>query len=201
MTCDDEFPAVEKTGQGKPVDGALRPAHELLPMVYQRLRRLAEQHLTRESPDHTLQATALVHEAYLRLLGEQERRQTQWQGSAQFFSAAAEAMRRILVEHARSRRRLKRGGDRERVPWDSDLAVAPRADDQLAALDQAMTELEQKDPIAAELVKLRYFAGLTLAEASSVLGLAPRTADRVWAFGRAWLHQGVLARTADEDDR
>jgi RNA polymerase sigma factor (TIGR02999 family) len=162
-----------------------KPARELLPEVYKELRRLAAQRLSREAPGQTLQATALVHEAYMRLVGPDVDRQ--WDGRGHFFAAAAEAMRRILVESARRRRRLKRGGDRARVDLDKAEPTAPETDDELLALNEALEQLAKNDPIKAELVQLRVFAGLTNAHAAEILGLSISTADRYWAYARAWL--------------
>jgi RNA polymerase sigma factor (TIGR02999 family) len=162
-------------------------AEQLLPLVYDELRKLAAQKLARESPGQTLQPTALVHEAYLRLLGEGE--QPQWDGRGHFFAAAAEAMRRILVERARSKAALKRGRDRQRLDLDAmELSCDERADE-LLALDEALGELEQHDAQAAKLVKLRYYAGLTHQQAAAALGIGRRAADRLWALARAWLYQ------------
>jgi RNA polymerase sigma factor (TIGR02999 family) len=162
-------------------------AEQLLPLVYEELRKLAAAKLAHEKPGQTLQATALVHEAYLRLVGPAN--QAGWEGRGHFFAAAAEAMRRILVENARRKKRLKRGGECSRV--DLDLArfsaVEPRED--LLALDEALTRLAVTDRTAAEVVQLRYFAGLSLPEAAETLGISPRTADRLWAYARAWLHR------------
>ena len=165
--------------------GDARAASALLPLVYEELRRLAAARLAAEAPGQTLQATALVHEAYLRLVGAGPA--GDWNGRAHFFGAAAEAMRRILVNRARDKGRLKRGGGRRRVDLDglADPAAAP-ADD-LLDLDAALDRLAAAHPDCAELVKLRFFAGLTLDEAATALGLARRTADRQWAFARAWL--------------
>jgi RNA polymerase sigma factor (TIGR02999 family) len=151
--------------------------------VYAELRRLAAAHLAAEAPWHTLNATALVHEAYLRLVGPGH---DVFANRRHFFAAAAEAMRRILVEAARHKARLKRGGGRERVPLDDGLRVA-ESPDELLALDEALAELERHDPSAAELVKLRYFAGLSHQEAADALGIGRRAADRLWALARAWL--------------
>src|SRR5271163_2183921 len=151
-------------------------AHQLLSLVYEELRALAAQRLAREAPGQTLQATALVHEAYLRLVGVDPDRP--WDGRGHFFAAAAEAMRRILVENARRRHRLKRGGDRARINLDAAEPAAPETDDDLLALDEALEKLTQKDKLKAELVQLRVFAGLTLAEAALILGLSISTADR-----------------------
>ena len=171
-----------------------RPAHELLPLVYDELRRLAAQRMARESPGQTLQATALVHEAYLRLVGGDPNRP--WAGRGHFFAAAAEAMRRILVENARRRHRLKRGGHRARVDLDDAQPAAPETDDDLLALDEALQRLAVKDPVKAQLVQLRVFAGLTLAEAAESLGLSSSTADRYWAYARAWLRVEIAGRDA-----
>ena len=157
----------------------------LLLAVYEELRRLATLRLTHERPGQTLQATALVHEAYLRLLGGQP---VQWESSAQFFSAAAEAMRRILVEAARRKVRLKHGGGRVRHEIDeSDAIVMPDSTD-LLALDEALEKLAGEDRQKAELVKLRYFAGLTVEQAGRILGISRATADRYWTFARTWLY-------------
>jgi RNA polymerase sigma factor (TIGR02999 family) len=160
-------------------------AAQLLPLVYEELRRLAARRLAGEAPGQTLQPTALVHEAYLKLVGPDPGRA--WAGRSHFLAAAAEAMRRILVDHARQKRRVKRGGGRERVPLaEVDPADEPLADDVLA-LDEALDRLAAADPVKAELVKLRYFAGLSEEEAAAVLGLSRATASRYWAFARAWL--------------
>jgi RNA polymerase sigma factor (TIGR02999 family) len=166
----------------------------LLPLVYQELRRLAAQKLAHESPGHTLQATALVHEAYVRLVGAGSADFPRWDGRRHFFAAAAEAMRRILVESARRKGSQKRGGGMERKDVDAIEIAAPERSDDLLALDEALNRLGEVDPPAAELVKLRYFAGLSLAEAARVLDVAPRTADRLWAYARAWLHREVAGK-------
>src|ERR1700733_8911059 len=181
---DDDLPPAA----GLPVDGVSgepKPARELLPLVYDELRRLAAQRLAREAPGQTLQATALVHEAYLRLIGADPDRP--WDGRGHFFAAAAEAMRRILVENARRRHRVKRGGNRNRVDLDKAQPTTPETDDDLLALDEALERLAKKDPIKAQLVQLRVFAGLTVVQAAEILGLSTTTADRYWAFARAWL--------------
>jgi len=160
-------------------------AEQLLPLVYDELRRLAAQKLAGEAPGQTLQATALVHEAYLRLVvGEQAR---QWNGCGHFFAAAAQAMRRILVENHRRKVSLKRGGGLLRQDLAEAEWAAPAVSDDLLALDEALTQLAQTDPAAARLVELRYFAGLTSQQAAEVLGMSARTADRTWAYARAWL--------------
>jgi RNA polymerase sigma factor (TIGR02999 family) len=171
--------------------GDAEASARLLPLVYQELRRLAAQKLAHESPGHTLQATALVHEAYVRLVGAESGDAPKWDGRRHFFAAAAEAMRRILVESARRKGSQKRGGGRERKDIDAVEVAAPERSDDLLALDEALNRLAEVDPPAAELVKLRYFAGLSLAEAAKVLDVAPRTADRLWAYARAWLHREV----------
>jgi len=164
-------------------------AAQLLPLVYDELRRLAVQKLAAEKPGQTLQATALVHEAYLRLVGGGGA--DHWDSRGHFFCAAAEAMRRILVESARRRNALKRGGDRDRQELDADEIAAPQPREDLLALDEALDRLAALDPVKAELVKLRYFAGCTIAEAARLLNISVTTADRHWAYARAWLHQEV----------
>lgn len=161
-------------------------AEELLPLVYDELRRLAAARIAQERPGQTLQATALVHEAYLRLVGDES--QTQWEHRGHFFAAAAEAMRRILVENARRKRRLRHGGECQRVELEEvDVAIAEPSEDMLA-LDEALQQFEREQPRKAELVKLRYFAGLSEAEAAAALGISRATAARWWAFARAWLY-------------
>ncbi len=165
-------------------------AAELLPLVYDELRKLASARLAEEKPGQTLQATALVHEAYLRLIGSDA--EVQWNGRGHFFAAAAEAMRRILVESARGKARAKRGGDWQRVDFEElDLmtAVTP---DQVVALDDALGRLAALDHLAGELVKLRYFAGLSLDQAAASLGVSTATAYRHWAYARAWLRDELL---------
>ncbi len=162
--------------------GDRHAAAELLPLVYDELRKLASARMASEGPGHTLDATALVHEAYLRLVGGQH-----FEGRGHFFAAAAEAMRRVLVNHARDRDRLKRGGGRTRVDLDRLTNPAAAPDRDLLQLDDALDRLAEEFPVAAELVKLRFFAGMTLGEAAESLGLPRRTADRQWAFARAWL--------------
>ena len=166
--------------------GDRRAAAQILPLVYDELRKLAAAKMAAESPGHTLQATALVHDAYLRLIGDQ-----QFEGRGHFFTAAAEAMRRILVNHARDRNRLKRGGGRRRVDLDRITAAAEADDDDLVELDAALDRFAEKYPVASELVKLRFFAGMTLGEAAESLNIPRRTADRYWSFARAWLAQNL----------
>ena len=164
-------------------------AEQLLPLVYDELRKLAAQRLAQEKPGQTLQATALVHDAYLRLVGPEDGRS--WDGRGHFFAAAAEAMRRILVESARRRACVRHGGGWERVDLDATALVAPEAGDDLLALDEALTRLASEDPLCADLVKLRYFAGLTIPQAAELLGVSPRKADFVWSFARAWLRREI----------
>jgi RNA polymerase sigma factor (TIGR02999 family) len=156
-------------------------ADQLLPLVYDELRKLAAQKLAQETPGQTLEATALVHEAYVRLVGDQP-----WDNRGHFFAAAAESMRRILVETARRKRGLKHGGDRRRQPLDPDALATSGADEDLLALDEALTRLAATEPQVAELVKLRYFAGLTIPQAAAQLQISPRTADAWWAYAKAW---------------
>jgi RNA polymerase sigma factor (TIGR02999 family) len=164
-------------------------ARQLLPLVYEELRQLAAQRLAGEAPGQTLQPTALVHEAYVKLVGPDPGRA--WNDRAHFFAAAAEAMRRILIDSARQKRRHKRGGSRQRVPLAQADAVAASPADDWLALDEALTRLAATHPIKAELVKLRYFAGLSEEEAAAVLGMSRATASRSWAFARAWLIQAL----------
>jgi RNA polymerase sigma factor (TIGR02999 family) len=161
-------------------------ASQLLPLVYDELRRLAALRLARETPGQTLDATALVHEAYLRLV--ENNPGYPWAGRGHFFVAAAEAMRRILIEKARRSRRVKHGGDRSRISLD-DARLAYEADDELLALDEALTLLAAEDQAVAEVVKLRYFVGLTIEQTAEALGISVRTANRHWSFARAWLFQ------------
>jgi RNA polymerase sigma factor (TIGR02999 family) len=161
-------------------------ASQLLPLVYDELRRLATHKLAHENPGQTLQPTELVHEAYLRLVGTEEQ-SSKWQGRGHFFAAAAESMRRILVERARRKRRRKRGGDRTRQALDPDQVAAPEVSEHLLALDEALTKLADSDPRVAQLVQLRYFGGLTIKQAAEVLGISTRTADADWAYARSWL--------------
>ena len=162
-------------------------ADQLLPLVYDELRRLAAQRMAQEAPGQTLQATALVHEAYVRLVNVEKVQH--WDSRGHFFAAAAEAMRRILVESARRKRSRKRGGDLARADLDHEQIVAPEIQEDVVALDQALTKLAGVDKAAADLVQLRYFAGLTLPEAATILGVSPRTAGRLWSYARAWLRQ------------
>ena len=162
-------------------------AEQLLPLVYDELRKLAAARLADEKPGQTLQATALVHDAYLRLVDVEHSQH--WHSRGHFFAAAAEAMRRILVDQARRRQSAKRGGGRLRESLDEAVLVVPEAPAELIALDEALSRLETVDPRGAKLVKLRYFAGLTIPEAAVTLGVSSRTADDIWAYARAWLYQ------------
>ena len=173
-------------------DGDNQAAGQLLPLVYDELRKLAGYKMAGESSGHTLQATALVHEAWLRLVGSSPQ---SWQNRAHFFGAAAEAMRRILVEHARRKQSLKRGGGAERVELDESAIVLAAPPDELLAVHEALDKLAVEDASAAELVKLRYFVGMTMEEAASALGLAKRTAENLWTFARVWLHREIRGRS------
>jgi RNA polymerase sigma factor (TIGR02999 family) len=161
-------------------------ASQLLPLVYAELRQLAAQRLATERPGQTLDATGLVHEAYLRLIGD--KRDQPWHGRGHFFAAAAEAMRRILIDNARRKRRLRHGGDQKRVPLD-DAPLADEADDRLLAVHEALDRLAEEEATVAEVVKLRYFVGMTIEETAEVLGISVRTANRHWSYARAWLYQ------------
>jgi RNA polymerase sigma factor (TIGR02999 family) len=165
-------------------------AEQLLPLVYDELRRLAAQKLAQEAAGQTLDATALVHEAYLRLVGHDNHRS--WKDRGHFFAAAAQAMRRVLVDNARRKRTQKRGGGLLREPLDS--LAAPKIDEEVVALDEALHKLAEADPIKARLVELRFFAGLTGEQAAKVLDISPATADRHWAYARAWLRNEVRGR-------
>ncbi len=162
-------------------------AGQLLPLVYDELRKLAAARMTAEAPDHSLDATALVHEAYLRLVGDQR-----FDGRGHFFAAAAEAMRRILVESARRRLADKRGGQADRVPL-AEAELTAREPDLVLAVDEALDALARTDPDAAALVKLRFFAGLTAADAAAAMGLSTRSAHDLWAYARSWLHRQLRA--------
>jgi RNA polymerase sigma factor (TIGR02999 family) len=161
-------------------------AEQLLPLVYGELRKLAAGKLAQEEPGQTLEATALVHEAYLRLVDTEKVQH--WDSRGHFFAAAAEAMRRILLDRARDKKRLKRGGGRRRIDLDQVKIALDTSDEQLIALDEALALFAVEDPSAAQLVHLRFFAGLTLKDAAASLGLARRTAERQWAYARAWLY-------------
>jgi RNA polymerase sigma factor (TIGR02999 family) len=175
--------------------GDRKAAADLLPLVYDELRQLAAARMAAESPDQTLQPTALVHEAYLRLIGTADERR--WENRGHFFAAAAEAMRRILVDAARRKHTRKHGGHRRRVAL-TDVPANPEAvDEQLLALDAALTRLAAEDPAAARVVELRYFAGLSIEDAAATLGLSRATAYRHWTYARAWLRDAVCRAESD----
>jgi RNA polymerase sigma factor (TIGR02999 family) len=187
-----------RPGDGSPVtqllaglqDGDPSVAARLLPLVYDDFRALALRHLARERAGHTLQPTALVHEAYLKLV---DQTRVNWQGRTHFFAVGAQAMRRILVEHARSRRREKRGGDRQRVELDEGAALAPERGVDLLDLDEALKRLEALDERQARVVELRFFGGLNMEEVAQALGVSKRTAEGDWRMARAWLHRELAA--------
>jgi len=170
--------------------GDAEAINALLPAVYEELRQMADRKLSHEGPGHTLQATALVHEAYLRLVGSDG---SAWSSRTYFFGAAAEAMRRILVEHARKKRSKKRGGDRKRVDFMSAEVMADESPDDLIAMDEALTQFSQTDPLKAELVRLRFFAGLSFEQAAELLDISPATARRYWNYARAWLYGRICS--------
>ncbi len=167
--------------------GDPRAALELLPLVYEELRVLAKARLSHEQPGYTLQATDLVHEAYQRLLDTEGKDPAKWNSTGHFFGAAAEAMRRILIDRARAKAAQKRGGDLQRVEFEELEHPAAKRPERFLLLDEALTKLESQDPQKAQLVKLRFFAGLTNQQAAAALGISTATADRAWAFARAWL--------------
>jgi RNA polymerase sigma factor (TIGR02999 family) len=176
--------------------GDAHAADQLLPLVYEELRKLAAQKLAQEKPGQTLEATALVHEAYLRLVDTDQAQH--WNSRGHFFAAAAEAMRRILVERARHKRSLKAGGDRQRLDLADVDPATTEPDDEMLALDEALEKLERQDRRKAELVKLRFFAGLTGAEAAEILGISTSTADNDWAYARCWLRLEMNGGKGDE---
>lgn len=186
LTMDAITQVLNAIEQGEP-----RAAKQLLPLVYDELRKLAMQKMAQEKAGQTLQATALVHEAYVRLVsaGDDQR----WDNRGHFFAAAAEAMRRILVENARRKRTGKHGGGRARQDLDELQLAAPELGEDLLALDDALNRLAAQDPVKADLVKLRHFAGLTIEEAAQALGISMTTANRYWAYARAWLHQEIIS--------
>jgi RNA polymerase sigma factor (TIGR02999 family) len=170
-------------------------SEQLLPLVYDELRKLASARMAHESPDHTLQATALVHEAYIRLVVGEEPQQ--WNSRGHFFGAAAEAMRRILVEDARRKARLRHGGGRRQVGLSQITLAAGGDTHNILDLDAALTRLQQEEPAAAEVVQLRYFTGLTIQQAAAALDISVRTANRHWAYAKAWLYQELQGETTD----
>jgi RNA polymerase sigma factor (TIGR02999 family) len=178
-------------------EGDPSAADQLLPLVYDELRKLAAHRLAHQAPGQTLQPTALVHEAYLRLVGDPEG--SDWDNRGHFFAAAAEAMRRILVENARRKGRRKRGGGLNRRDLDlAEQVTVPEVREDLLALDEALTKLASAEPQAAQLVQLRYFAGLSVPEAARALGVSTRTAERLWAFARAWLLRELGGEVSDD---
>jgi len=172
--------------------GNARAADELLPLVYEELRRLAAQKMLQERPGQTLQATALVHEAYIRLVGSND---GNWSGRTHFFAAAAEAMRRILIENARRKQRLKHGADRQKIDLQDASIAIEEPSENIIALDEALSKLALEDPVKAELVKMRYFAGLTIEQAAKILNISRATADRYWSYSRAWLFDEINKET------
>ena len=201
---DDEEFASQVTHVLRQVSGGDQAAAgDLMPLVYNQLRALAQQRMMQERPGHTLQATALVHEAFLKLVGPRE---IPWDGQAHFYAAAAEAMRRILVDHARTGQREKRGGKRTRVLLNVlDLADAENSEE-ILALDEALCRLEQQEPEVGEVVRLRFFAGLSVDQTAESLGVSPRSVDRRWKFARAWLFRelhsdGSTTRPDNKEER
>jgi RNA polymerase sigma factor (TIGR02999 family) len=168
--------------------GEGQAAEQLLPLVYAELRRLAAHKMANENPGQTLQPTALVHEAWLKLVGQENRR---WQDRNHFFAAAAEAMRQILTDHARRKLRQRHGGGQQRVDLDDCVAAATAEDEQVVAVSESLEKFAELDPQRAELVKLRYFVGLTIPEAAEVMGISEGTAKRYWSFARAWLYEEI----------
>jgi RNA polymerase sigma factor (TIGR02999 family) len=172
-------------------------AEHLLPLVYDELQKLAAQKLAQERPGQTLDATALVHEVYIRLVDVDEAQR--WNSRGHFFAAAAQAMRRILVESSRRKRSLKCGGGRQRLNLDEAISCAPESPDDLLSLDEALTKLASEDPVKAQLVQLRYFAGLAVQEAADVLGISRATADRYWAYAKVWLYCQITSEEKPAD--
>jgi RNA polymerase sigma factor (TIGR02999 family) len=177
--------------------GEPHAAEQLLPLVYDELRKLAAQKLAQEKPGQTLEATALVHEAYLRMVDVDTPQS--WNSRQHFFAAAAEAMRRILVENARRKRRLKHGGGRQRQEAHPDLVATPEPDEAILAVDAALAKLAARDALKTRLIELRYFAGLTGDQAAEILGISPSSADRHWVFARAWLRREIAGGQATEE--
>jgi RNA polymerase sigma factor (TIGR02999 family) len=194
FVSDSDIPDItgilEKAGGGDP-----HAAEDLLPLVYQQLRAAAQKQMARERGDHTLQATALVHEAYVRLVGPHD---VPWENRAHFYVAAAEAMRRVLIEHARKRGRAKRGGGRQRIPLTGEeLAEDPNLEE-IMSVDAAIRRLEEQDGRMARIVRLRFFAGLGVKETAAALGISDRTVRREWALARAWLHRELSGGVEEE---
>jgi RNA polymerase sigma factor (TIGR02999 family) len=178
--------------------GEPQAAEQLLPLVYDELRQLAAQKMAQEKPGQTLQATALVHDAYIRLVDVEKAQH--WNSRGHFFAAAAEAMRRILVERARRNQQGRRGGQWHRVPLEEGHLAASLPSEDLVALDEALARLEEHDADSAQLVKLRYFAGLSMADAAQALGISLRTAERNWTYSRVWLHRALSGPDGDAPD-
>jgi RNA polymerase sigma factor (TIGR02999 family) len=179
--------------------GDPQASEQLLPLVYNELRKLAAKRLAQEKPGQTLQATALVHEAYLRLVGSNESQG--WDSRRHFFAAAAVAMRRILIERARRKKRQVHGGDCRKVDLEPDLVVAREPAEELLALNEALDKLAEHDPVKARLVELRYFGGLTGDQAAKILGISPSTADRHWIYARAWLRREILGEGSRRENQ
>ena len=192
LDAGERRPLTDTSAPAPPSEPPAAPA-ELLPLVYQSLKQLARQRMALERPGHTLQATALVHEAYLRLVGA---RGVRWAGRVQFYHAAAEAMRRILVEHARARGRIKRGGGARRIPLNL-LDLAEEGDrEEILALDEAVRRLEEHTPEIAAVVRLRFYAGLSVSETAEALSMGRRSVDRAWAYARVWLYRELYGDAA-----
>jgi RNA polymerase sigma factor (TIGR02999 family) len=176
-------------------NGNKEAVDKLIPLVYNELRRLAERHLRRERPDHTLQTTALVHEAYVRLI---DQRSVRWQNQAHFYAIAAQIMRRILVNYARDKRAIKRGGSGQKVSLDEALTISATRGTDMVALDDSLTSLASIDTQQSRIVELRFFGGLTIEETAEVLGISPATVKNKWSMARAWLHREI-SKTATSD--
>jgi len=182
----------------KLADGDQEAGAKLVPLVYNELRRLAARCLQRERENHTLQATALVHEAYIKLTAQ---RSARWQNRAQFFALAAQAMRRILVDYARTQQRIRRGGKQQKVTLDEALLISPDRTEELIAVHESLSRLEKLDPRQSRIVELRYFGGLTVEEVAEVLGVSSKTVTREWNTARAWLYGDLRERNADDAPR
>jgi len=182
----------------KMADGDQEAAAQLVPLVYNELRQIAARCLQRERENHTLQATALVHEAYIKLTAQ---RSARWQNRAQFFALAAQAMRRILVDYARTQQRIRRGGKQQKVTLDEALVVSPDRTEELIAVHESLSRLEKLDPRQSHIVELRYFGGLTVEEVAEVLGVSSKTVTREWNTAKAWLYGDLRERSADDAPR
>lgn len=190
----DSSPAEVTSLLNQLADGDQQAAARLVPLVYNELRRIAEARLRHERPDHTLQATALVHEAYMKLA---DQRDAKWQNRAQFFGVASQVMRRILVDYARGQQRLRRGGKQQKVALDDVVLVSPDRTDELLTVNESLSKLEKLDPRQAKVVELRYFAGLTIEEIAEVVGVASKTVTRELNMAKAWLHGELKQHYAD----